>query len=936
MTGLASLVAAAPRAHSPDRGAEAAARVGASGGFADLIAGAAGSSPYLQSLIVREADWLTEAAQSDPKAAFHAVLAEAAAATGLRDVAAALRLMKRRAALLIALADLGAVWSLAEVTAALSDLADHAVERAFAAAFAAETTGAFAGMTAAEAGLVVLAMGKGGARELNYSSDIDLILLHDDSGWSDEAAMDARPRWTRVAQRAVKLLSEIDANGYVFRVDLRLRPNPSVTPICLSVDAAERYYESMGRTWERAAFIKARAAAGNISAGEAFLKDLAPFVWRRNLDFAALEDINDIRAKIRDAKGLKGQRDLPGYNLKLGPGGIREIEFFAQTQQLAFGGRDPALRERTTLGALAALRQAQKIDEETETALADAYAAHRRLEHRFQMIDDAQTHDMPVSAEARDQVAALGGWPDRDGMEAEVTARLLDVRQRVQRFFGRMEPAAPTGGGATLDDLPFKRPELVREMIDRWSDGGVAATRNDRARRKFRALAPVILEKLSRAGDPDDAVLQFDRFISGLPAGVQLFSLFEANPQLLDLLAEICAAAPRLAHYLGRNSGVLDSVLDQSFFSYLPLADDMTAHLAATMAGVDDYEQALNTIRRWAKDKWFRIGVHVLRGLVDVGVAGLAFTAAANACLQTLLPIVSAEFARRHGPPPGRGAAIIGMGKLGSGEMTATSDLDMIVVYDGGAAEMSDGPKPLTIPVYYARLTKMLLSSITAQTAEGALFEVDMRLRPSGGQGPVAVSLESFRNYQMNEAWTWEHMALTRAAVVAGEPSLRADIEAIIDTVISAPRDARKTADDVAEMRGRLIEAHRGVRDDLWALKHGDGGMVDIEFVAQQIVLCRSTLCQGNTASVLKALAQRGHLDAADAATLVSAHRLQGLMQQVERVALEGRFQADAAGVGLKTVMARVAGEPDFAALEARLGIARAEAAAIAGRLIGV
>lgn len=531
MTSFRARIAAAPQAFDRCRGAETAALFDASGPLGDLLEGASGSSPFLSGLIAREAEWLAEVLDAAPEATLAGLFHAAEAAEGVRETGAALRLMKRRAALLIALADLGGVWSLDAVTAALSDLADRATALAFRAALAAESTGPLNGLTPEAAGLAVLAMGKGGARELNYSSDIDLILLHDGERFGEDAAQELKSRWVRVAQRAVKLLSEVNAEGYVFRVDLRLRPNPSVTPICLSMEAAERYYESVGRTWERAAFIKARPAAGDLGAGEAFLEDLAPFIWRKHLDFAALEDINDIRAKIRDAKGLAGLRDLPGYNLKLGPGGIREIEFFAQTQQLALGGRDETLRARGTCEALRALAEAGRIEADTRDVLIEAYRAHRTLEHRLQMIEDAQTHDIPVSAEARAQVAALGGWPDRAAMEAEVAVRLAEVRALVQSFFARAAPKmkAAESVDEIIDRLPFARPEMVREMAERWAAGGVAATRDSRARRKFRALAPEILSRLAKSGDPDDAVLQFDRFLTGLPAGVQLFFAFRSQ-----------------------------------------------------------------------------------------------------------------------------------------------------------------------------------------------------------------------------------------------------------------------------------------------------------------------------------------------------------------------------------------------------------------------
>lgn len=932
--GFAARITRAPRAFDQRRGEEAATLSGATDArVVDLITGAAGSSPYINGLVTREADWLATVLDTPPEDAFAALLTPYDGAAGARETGATLRIMKRRAALLIALAELGGVWSLEEVTGALSRLADHAVDHAFAQAITGERTGPLSGKSPAEAGLIVLAMGKGGAGELNYSSDIDLILFFDEDRIDDDI-FELKHRWTQVTRRAVKLLTENTSEGYVFRTDLRLRPNPSVTPICMPVGAAERYYESIGRTWERAAFIKARASGGDIEAGEAFLTHLTPFVWRRSLDYAALEDVNDIRAKIRDAKGLGGVRDLPGYNIKLGPGGIREIEFFAQTQQLVRGGRDKSLRVRETVPALAALTAAGHLSEDDRAALTDAYRAHRRLEHLFQMIEDAQTHDMPMSETAREQVAALGGWPDRQAMEDEVAARLSDVRARVTRFFD-VSPRQDAKPMPAIGDLPFERPDMVREMRERWTEGGIAATRDERARRKIAGLIPTILEQLATAGAPDDAVIQFDRFLSGLPAGVQLFSLFEANPKLLSLLSEICAAAPALAGYLSQNASVLDAVLDQSFFEPLPPLSELSDELARSLTDAADYERVLDGVRRWAKEKRFQLGVQVLRGVADEAEAGQGFSDVAEACLRALLPHVEANFARRHGPPPGRGAAVVAMGKLGGCEMTAGSDLDLIVVYDAQGAEESDGPRPLMPGPYFARLTQMLVSALTAPTAEGALYEVDMRLRPSGSKGPVAVNLKSFRSYQLTEAWTWEHMALTRARLVAGDDGLCAELTGVIEDVLTAPRNAEDVRKDVADMRGKLIEAHKSVRDEVWALKHGAGGLMDIEFAAQNGLLAASISGARGAAAALSVLSDRGVIPVEDAEALREAYRIQARLQQVERVALSSPFRANSAGDGLKAAMARAVDAPDFETLEARLAAARATARALVDGLLG-
>ena len=929
---LIARLTAAPRALDAEIGEAAAARFDAR--LRPLVAGAAGSSPYLARLIDREGDWLAEAATQPPETALADILAAPQADAGLKAVGSALRLAKRRAALLVALTDLGGVWGLDAVTRGLSDLADRALQVAADAALAAETSGPLKGMDAGRAGLVIIAMGKQGARELNYSSDIDLICLFDDARWERGELAEVKARMVQAVRRIVKLISEITAEGYVFRTDLRLRPNPGSTAVCLSMDAAETYYESVGRTWERAAYIKARAAAGDLAAGARFLKDLTPFVWRRHLDFAAIEDAHDMRLKIRAHKGVGARFEIADHDVKLGLGGIREIEFFAQTQQLVRGGRDASLREPTTRGALRALEQAGVLDAETRAALDAAYVAHRTLEHRLQMIEDAQTQTIPASAEARARVAALGGWPDRAAFEAEVEARCLNVRAICDGYFlPDARGAAPTGE-ADLARLGFQRPEAAAALIEGWMGGRITATRSERARRRFKGLMPLFLEKLAAAANPDEAIAEFDRFLSGLPAGVQLFALCEANPMLLDLIAEICAAAPRLAAYLGRHAGVLDAVLDRRFFEPLDAGAALTADLRARLDAAPDYEARLDAARRWAKEMRFRVGVQVLRGVARAAEAGRGFSAIAEACLRALYPHVVAEFARKYGPPPGRGAAVVAMGKLGSVEMTATSDLDLLVICDPAEVEESAGPKPLASGVYYARLTQALIAALTAPTAEGPLYPVDMRLRPSGSKGPVAVRLSAFARYQREEAWTWEHLALTRARGVAGDAAVLADVAQIIAEVRAAPRDAAATLKDVAEMRARVAEAQKGQRANPWALKHAEGGLMDIEFALQAGLLIARLPDLRSPRDAAPALAAAGWLDADAARTLADAHALMLALQQVERVALDRPFDPETAGPGLRAALARAGGAADFAELEQKLIAAqRAAAAAVAAAL---
>ncbi|MDO5704501.1 MAG: glutamine-synthetase adenylyltransferase, partial [Paracoccus sp. (in: a-proteobacteria)] len=794
-----------------------------------LMAGAAGSSPYLAGLIEREGAWFLDNRDHPDVVAREAAEFEALDAEALGP---ALRRAKRRVALYAALADLGGVWELEQVTGALSDLADRAADLALRVHIAAEARRGKLPPTEADAGgLFALAMGKGGAGELNYSSDIDLIVLFDDAAYDPGDVAEARAALIRATRRAAATLSDVTEHGYVFRTDLRLRPDAAVTPVCMSVSAALTYYEAEGRTWERAAYIKARPAAGNLAAGERFLRELRPFVWRKHLDFAAIQDAHDMRLRIRDHKGLGGRPQVPGHNMKLGRGGIREIEFFTQTRQLIAGGRDPDLRCRDTVGGLAALAAKGWVSQATADELTAHYREHREIEHRIQMVNDAQTHSLPKEAEGLAVIAALMGESDVDAWSARLLARLERVHELTESFF------AP-GEAAALPDLS----DEARAIIDRWHT--YPALRSDRAQQIFRRVQPELLSRMSRAAHPDEALARFDGFLAGLPAGVQLFSLFEANPSLIDLIVDICGTAPGLAAYLSRHQGVLDAVLGGSFFAPWPGAEGLRMALdgvldSALRAPGGGYERALDAARRWAHEWHFRIGVHHLRGLIDADEAGGQYADLADASVAALFPVTVAEFSRRHGPPPGRGAVVLGMGSLGARQLNAGSDLDLIVIYDAEGADQSDGPRPLAARPYYARLTQAMITAVSAPTAEGRLYEVDMRLRPSGRQGPVATSVQSFENYQMTEAWTWEHLALTRARVVgragSGADTLADQVEMLRLTVLKAKGGGAQVMPDLADMRRRIFAA-KPVNGS-WEAKIGPGRLQDIDLLAQSFAL---------------------------------------------------------------------------------------------------
>jgi [glutamine synthetase] adenylyltransferase / [glutamine synthetase]-adenylyl-L-tyrosine phosphorylase len=911
-----------PRAFDPALGQEARATLpDLTRDLADLICGAAGSSPYLKGLIERESDWLAGALE-DGDRAIETVCDE------IRELAPdrlkpGLRQAKRRIALITALADLAGVWPLEKVTGVLTDFAGLACELAIRAEVAAlirrgKLPGQGPDDVASAGGLVVLAMGKMGAHELNYSSDIDLICLFDETRYARDDFHDARSALVRATRNMSATLNERTADGYVFRTDLRLRPDPAVTPVCLAMAAAESYYESLGRTWERAAYIKARPAAGDIAAGQRFLDTLTPFVWRRHLDFAAIQDAHDMRLRIREHKGTGGGINVPGHDMKLGRGGIREIEFFTQTRQLIAGGRDPELRLRGTTPGLAALASKGWIPGDVADALSTHYRAHREVEHRIQMVNDAQTHKLPVSDDGLARVACLMGT-DVAGLTAQVAPRLAQVHDMTEGFFA---PDTPQQTAQT--QLPDS---LDQTILARWP--AYPALRSSRASHIFERLKPDLLRRLAATPRPDEALVALDGFLAGLPAGVQLFSLFEANPHLLDLLIDIVGTSPALAGHLSRNSSVFDAVIGGDFFADWSGGDALQTALSALLAQEGDYERQLDAARHWAREWHFRIGVHHLRGLIDGAAAGAQYADLADAVLRALCPVVTKQFAARHGAAPGRGAAVLGMGSLGAGRLNAMSDLDLIVIYDPGDAgesDMSDGKRPLATRPYYARLTQALITAISAPMAQGRLYEVDMRLRPSGSQGPVATSLVSFTAYQRDQAWTWEHLALTRARPVAGAQGLMQDIEALRQEILTSKRDKAQVLRDVADMRARIAAAKAPA--NMWDAKTGPGRMQDIELTAQTGALLAGVGARDVAAGLQGAVAC-GWLSVADAAELTRCYDLCWSVQAAMRLMSGKTIDAGQMGKGGLAFLCRATGCDDIDGLETSLEIVYGRAAAI-------
>ncbi len=904
---------------------------------ARLLTSLFGSSPFLGSLLVEELAFATTVFRDGPEPAIARTLSELGTIGADREEAAlmrALRLARRRVALAVAIADVAGEWDLTRLTGALSDFAERALRLAVSHLLCAaqrreELILPHPEDPERESGYILIAMGKLGAGELNYSSDIDLIALYDPDRARYTGRRGVQDCFVRMTRGLVRLLQDRTADGYVFRVDLRLRPDPASTPPALSLPAAEAYYESMGQNWERAAMIKARPVAGDIEAAGAFLSHLKPYVWRRHLDFAAIRDIHSIKRQIHAHKGHKAIA-VGGHNIKLGRGGIREIEFFAQTQQLIWGGRMPELRLADTCGALAALARAGRIGERAARTMIEAYRFLRAVEHRLQMIDDSQTQTLPPEGPALEAFACFMGFDDAATFGAKLVARLRAVEKIYAELFEEQPDLSGAGNLVftgteadpetvkTLERMGFSDGVTVSASIRGWHHGRYRATRSTRARELLTELMPQLLQTLARTGHPDEAFARFDAFLANLPAGVPLFSMIGANPQLLDLIAEILGGAPRLARRLSRKPQLLDAVLTPGFGQTPPRAPELAGELQAMLGHAGDYQEVLDLSRRWLNDRTFQIGVGLLRHLIDVDAAGRALSDIADVALNGIHPFVIRAFAELHGTLPGPGLAVLSLGKLGGRVMTVTSDLDLIFLYEGAGPEIvSSGPKPLSAAHYQARLSQRLINAYTAQTQEGPLYEVDMRLRPSGNVGPIAVSLEGFLRYQESEAWTWEHMALTRARIIVAEPQLRARIEAAIRRILTRPREPAKLAGDVAAMRRRMQAHNKPV--SIWDVKQFPGGLIDVEFVAQYLMLLHGARYPGvlhpTTGKALKALSRHHLIQSEDVAALVHAGRLWRALQGYLRLTTGGGFDEAHAPEPLRLSLARLGEAVDFADL---------------------
>ncbi len=899
-------------------------------------------STFLTDLIRADPGRLLRSLAYDPRTRLDELIAHCAAiaATSVHEneVMGALRRMRAEAALLLAISDIGGACDLVEVTAGLSDVADGALRAALTFLLAdAARSGRYLPPDAEDpmvgCGLGIIAMGKHGARELNYSSDIDLIVVYDRDVAPLREGVEPSPFFVKITQRLVRMLQERTGDGYVVRVDLRLRPDPGSTQVALSVNAALDYYEREGATWERAAYIKARPVAGDLAVGRQFLADLAPFVWRRVLDFRAISDVHAMKREIHAFRG-HDVLAVEGHNVKLGRGGIREVEFFVQTQQLIAGGRDTMLRTPRTLEALEALTEHRWIAPRVRDELTEAYLFLRRVEHRIQMIADAQTHELPEGPDAMEAFSHFMGYETRDSFAAALVERMRRVQGHYAKLFEDTPSASPDGGLefpeegndrqtlAALSQMGFREPAAASGIVREWLAGKHRALKGETARQHIRRVVPLLLQSLARGGDPDGALIAADRFLTELP-GPNLLAALDRHPDLVRLLATILTAAPRLGETLARQPSLTDALLDPAFFDVLPDEESLKTHLDHLLDTAETQEERFDRARRFRQEQHVLIGVRIASGTLPAARAGEAYARLAEVIIRALHKRVWASFVEMHGTIPGATTAVLAMGKLGGREMTAGSDLDLIVLYDfdADADPNSDGPRPLIGAQYFARFTQRLVSALTALTNAGKLYDVDLRLRPSGRSGPLATRLASFASYQKEEAWTWEHMALTRARVIAADELFRGRVESVVHDVMSQSRDRRSLAGDILDMR-RAIAAEKG-EDDKWNLKHAAGGQVDVEFLAQYLVLAHACdhpeIVSAATARVLTDAGKIGLLAAEDAQVLISAARLYQNLTAVLRLAVDAHVVPTDASPALRALLARAGEMPDFQSLAAHL-----------------
>ncbi len=899
------------------------------------------ASPYLLDIAQKDSDFLLQALKrpfaANKEKIFTELIGFAKENKSEEELSNRLRIGKRRLALLLALAEIGGAIKIKQTIEILSEFADFALQIALdflmrQAANEGKINLSEHEACAANSGLAIFALGKHGGRELNYSSDIDIVAFFDIEKNILKVPYEAVKFYSRIVRKLVCLIDDRSELGYVFRTDLRLRPDPSSTPIAMSIDSALAYYEQRGQNWERAAWIKARLAAGDSEVGDYFLEQLTPFIWRKHLDFATIADIQAMKRQINISKNV-GHARLEGHNVKLGRGGIREIEFFAQTQQLIAGGRDLSLRVRPTIKALSALANAKWISRAAQKDLTKAYYFLREVENKLQMLRDEQTHIMPESHQNIEIIAKLMGEENIDNFKQKYQATLSIVIKYYSELFVEQSSLASDIGDlvftgsdddpATLESLRllgFKDAKLASQTIRKWHYGSYPATRAAQSRAHLTELLPSLLKIIAQTGNADEALARFDHFLSQFPAGVQLFSLLRSSDDICRTLIAFMASAPKMADEVIHRAHVMDGLIDPAFADGIAQKPILKEKIEGFLAQANSFEDLIDRARIIAQEQKFLISAGFISATISAKQAGEQFSFLAEIILQIIFDAVRKNFAKKHGGFKGAKSALLAFGKMGSREMTATSDLDFILLYDAPVnSEYSDGEKPLALNQYFSRLTQRLVAALSAPTAQGVLYETDMRLRPSGNAGPLATSLKAFINYQQEKAWTWEHLALTRARVVAGDDDLAEKITKVKEQILSQGFCKEKLIKDMLEMREKISQERKPKHQfDLKLIK---GGLIDIEFFAQLLMLIEGKKLAISEANIEKIIKKAGELKLIDEADrLIEIHEKYIIILQAMSACLPNPMDMNSWSKAFKNLLAQLTNYPDFELLEKDIG----------------
>ena len=854
-----------------------------------------------------------------------------------------LRRAKKSISLLTGVYDLSGKWTLEDVTRSLSGFAERSVQAATCFLLRkAHHNGhiILPNLNDPEqgSGFIVLGIGKLGGYELNYSSDIDLIIVFDEYRVKTEHPENLSYAFVRMTRELIRILEERTPDGYVFRTDLRLRPDPGSTPLAVSFTAAEIYYGSLGQNWERAAMIKSRPLAGdNITAND-FQKLMRSWIWRKNLDFATIQDIHSIKRQIntQSQKKKKSFSSILSYNVKLDHGGIREIEFFVQTQQLIYGGRNPEIRQPDTINALKALLNKELISTQAEEDLINAYGFLRNTEHRLQMIDDQQTHSLPSTPESLETFSKFMGYKNSDNFIKDLKKHVTLVKEHYKALFEESPKLSDKGNLVftgteddpetlkTIEDMGFSDSSRISSIIRGWHHGRYQATHSNRARQILTEITPSLLKSFGQTAHPDEAFLHFDHFLGKLPTGIPIFLLFQAKTELMEVIAEIMGTAPSMAHHLSFHPEILDGLITQDYFGQTPNKEDLKRSLDLQLSTANDYQDILDLIRRWARDMRFQAELHILQSLSPIDECTLFLSNIADISLNTIFPHVQKEFEKKYGLIEKGEFAIIALGQMGAQHMAINSDLDLIAIYDCPNQDaQSNGDKKLPISQYYTRLMQRFISAVSAPTAEGKLYEIDMRLRPTGNAGPLAISLERFNEYHKKESWVWEHMSLLRARIILGNKPISKKIDESIYAILTLPRRKKELKSEVIEMYDRIQENFGTSMP--WNLKYREGGLIDILFIIQFLQLLHAhknpkVICR-DTRQSLKLLKENKLISLDTEKELSESFNLLFLLRNFLRLSIEGTFESNKAPQALNEKLAEIAGTKNIKELENKIAM---------------